>query len=203
MSPKQEAASGLASPSLRANSAGTKRAPERLQIPVLRGVHMKVNEIMTVDPVCCTPFESAKEAASTMRKLNIGAIPIVESDKSYRLVGLVTDRDFSMKVVAEGKDPSTVQLAECMSKNIVYCMPESDLQEAVILMARKKVHHLPVVDEEYRIVGIVSMADISLYGELSPEFVEEAFREMYRGTADLSYFASKYETESSEPLLAP
>jgi CBS domain-containing protein len=163
---------------------------------------MKVNEIMTVDPVCCTTTDSAQTAASMMRKLKIGSVPVVESDKSYRIVGLVTDRDFCTKVVAEGKDPKSVQLCQCMSQNIVSCNPETELEDALNLMAEKKIHHLPVVDEEFRIVGIVSMADIALYGELSPERVDQAFREMYRGTADLSYFASKYETGTSKPMPA-
>ncbi len=164
---------------------------------------MKVSEIMTVDPVCCTMTDSAQTAATMMKILNIGSMPIVESDKSYRIVGLVTDRDFSTEIVAQGKDPKQVQLLECMSRNIVSCNQEAELQDAINLMASKKVHHLPVLDEETRIVGIISMADIALYGELSPEVVEKAFREMYKGTADLSYFASKYETDASKPLLSP
>lgn len=163
---------------------------------------MKVNEVMTVDPVCCAKSETAQVAAAAMKKLNIGSIPVVEDDKSYKIVGMVTDRDLCLAVVAEGKDPNTITLEECMSTSIICCNSEVELEDALNLMREHQIHRLPVVDDKNQIVGIVSTSDLLFYSNLSANEVDQIFKDIYKGTADLSYFASKY-LDTSQTIMAP
>jgi CBS domain-containing protein len=137
---------------------------------------MKISEIMTVDPVCCSQSETAEAGAVLMQELNIGVIPVVEDDKSYKLVGMVTDRDLCMAVVAEGKDPKSVTLEECMSEMLIFCRPDQEIEDAVLLMQKNQIHRLPVVDSDQRIQGIVSLCDIALYGGLSSEEIEKTIQ---------------------------
>jgi CBS domain-containing protein len=135
---------------------------------------MKISEIMTSDPVCCASGETAETAAVLMRELSVGVLPVVEDDKSYKLVGMVTDRDLCISVVARGRDSRLVRLDECMSKIVVSCRPDQDVEEAMALMEKNQIRRLPVVDAEQRIQGIVSITDIVLYSSVSAENFEKA-----------------------------
>lgn len=145
---------------------------------------MKVSEIMTVDPVCCARYETAEVGAMLMQELNVGVIPVVEDEKSYRLVGMVTDRDLCIAIVAHGKDPKMVTLDECMSHVIVSCTPDQDVEEAMALMENNHIRRLPVVDEERRIQGIVSTTDIALYSSVPPEDFEKAMQQIAKRDAE-------------------
>jgi CBS domain-containing protein len=99
-----------------------------------------------------------------MRDEDTGIIPIVDGD---RLVGTITDRDLAIRVVAEGRDPQTTTVAEVASRDLVTIDPQQDLDEALRLMARHQVRRLPVVEEDGKLVGILSQADVAR--EASPE----------------------------------
>lgn len=146
---------------------------------------MKVGELMTADPVCCAQWESAASAAKMMQVLDVGVIPIVESDKSYRLVGIVTDRDLCMSVVAKGLDPSLVSLDQCMSELLICCNPGDELNYALDLMKSNKIRRLPVVDDQFRIQGIVSTADIALYSDVAPEMINLTIKEISKQELDM------------------
>lgn len=135
---------------------------------------MKVQEIMTVDPVCCSKFETAQTAARMMKEHNVGIIPVVESEKSYKLVGVITDRDLCLSIVAEGKDPSTIRLEDCVIAPLVWCEPQDDLSKAIKLMQENQIRRLPVLDRDSCIQGIISTADIALYSDLTPDEFEQA-----------------------------
>ncbi len=137
---------------------------------------MKVHEIMTVDPICCYGTETADVAAKRMKEHNIGAIPVVENEKSYRVVGVITDRDLCMAVIADGKDPKATRLDQLMHTPVVWCGPDDEVDKVAELMRAQQVRRIPVLDSEHKIQGIVSTADITLYSDLSPECVEETFR---------------------------
>jgi CBS domain-containing protein len=116
-----------------------------------------VRELMTERPTTCDTSAPVVDAAKLMAKEDIGPIPVVESD---RLVGLVTDRDIAIRVVAEGRDPQSTTVGEIASKDLVTVSPDDDLEQALTLMARRQVRRLPVVEGE-RVVGIVAQADVA------------------------------------------
>ncbi len=121
----------------------------------------KCHEVMTKDPVCCLPNDSALKAAELMKSGNIGSIPVIENEEGKKLIGIVTDRDLTLKIVAQGLDSKTRKIETLMSRNIVTCHPDDDLQKALDIMAEHQLRRLPVVDENGRIRGIIAQADIA------------------------------------------
>ncbi|MBN1438695.1 MAG: CBS domain-containing protein [Anaerolineales bacterium] len=125
----------------------------------------KCYEVMTKNPVCCLPKDTAAKAAQWMKRKNIGSIPVVENKKSQALVGIVTDRDLALKVVAKGRNAKSTKLEAVMTRKLVTCRAEEDLQKAMNAMSRHQLRRIPVVDNEYRILGIVAQADVATRGD--------------------------------------
>jgi CBS domain-containing protein len=98
------------------------------------------------------------EAARLMREAHIGSLPITDGEK---LVGMITDRDITTRVVAEAADPNATSVGDVYSQDLISVEPDNDLKEAVQLMARHQLRRLPVVEND-RLVGIVAQADIAL-----------------------------------------
>jgi CBS domain-containing protein len=121
---------------------------------------VRVRDIMTPDPACCTPDTTAREAATLMREHDCGSIPVVESRQSKRLVGTVTDRDLAVRGVAEGKGPETA-VRELMTEAPVTCGPDDEVEIVREVMVARLVRRVPVVDENGGLVGIVAQADIA------------------------------------------
>ena len=117
-----------------------------------------VRELMTSNPCSIDADKSVAYAAKMMRDENVGLAPIVEGD---RLIGTVTDRDITIRVVAEGKDPESTKVTEIASTDLVTVDPQQDLEEALRLMAQHQVRRLPVVEEDGRLVGVVAQADVA------------------------------------------
>ena len=117
-----------------------------------------VREAMTEDPRSIGPSASVVEAAQLMRDEHIGSLPITDGDA---LVGMITDRDITTRVVAEAADLARTSVGDVYSQDLVSVEPDKDLEEALGLMARHQVRRLPVV-EDGRLVGIVAQADIAL-----------------------------------------
>ena len=117
-----------------------------------------VREAMTSNPCSIDAGKSVAYAAKMMRDEDVGIAPIVEGD---RLVGVLTDRDVAVRVVAEGLDPERVKVFEVASRDVVTLDPDQDLDEALRLMARHQVRRLPVVEEDGRLVGVVAQADVA------------------------------------------
>lgn len=122
---------------------------------------MKVGEVMTRNVKVAGPDETVQAAAKVMAELDTGALPVGEGD---RLVGMVTDRDIAIRAVAEGKGPDT-KLRDVMTPEIRYCFEDEDLDAVVSNMGDNKVRRLPVMSREKRLVGIVSLGDVALYGD--------------------------------------
>jgi CBS domain-containing protein len=116
-----------------------------------------VRDLMTQNPRSIRPDDSVVDAARMLRDENVGSLPVVDGD---RLVGMVTDRDIAMRVVAEGRDPGSVSVQEVFSRDPVTTEASADLDDALRLMARYQVRRLPVV-EQGRLVGILSQADVA------------------------------------------
>ena len=117
-----------------------------------------VRDAMTEHPRSIGPSASVVEAARLMRDEHIGSLPITDGDT---LVGVITDRDITTRVVAEAADLATTSVGDVYSQNLISVQPDKGLEEALQLMARHQVRRLPVV-ENGRLVGIVAQADIAL-----------------------------------------
>ena len=117
-----------------------------------------VRDAMTQDPRSIARSASVAEAALLMREGDIGSLPITDDEK---LVGMITDRDITTRVVAEAGDPKATSVGEVYSGDLISVEPDKDLEEALRLMARHQIRRLPVV-ENGRLVGIVAQADIAL-----------------------------------------
>jgi CBS domain-containing protein len=123
---------------------------------------MKVKEIMTSSPTCCTADTSLREVAAMFVDHDCGAIPVVDGRETLRPIGIVTDRDIACRAVAKGLNPLELTARDCMSSPSVTVAQDADLDEAIRLMEENKVRRLPVVDAQGRCVGIVAQADIAL-----------------------------------------
>jgi CBS domain-containing protein len=137
----------------------------------------QIRKLMTVLPRTVKPGDSIVDAAKLMRGEDTGIAPIVDGD---RLVGVITDRDIAVKVVAEGRDPKTTNVEEVASTNLVTVDPQQTLDEALQLMGRHQLRRLPVVEDDGRLVGIVAQADVARHldqeriGELVGQISEGA-----------------------------
>jgi CBS domain-containing protein len=123
---------------------------------------MQIREIMTRDVDVIPPNASLRDAAAKMKELDVGAIPVCDGQK---LAGLVTDRDITVRAVAEGRDPSEVRVAEVMSSDIAYCFEDETIEQAAKLMESKQIRRLPILDRNKQLAGIISLGDISVRAE--------------------------------------
>ena len=121
----------------------------------------KCNEVMTKNPIYCLPNDAVARAAQLMKNENIGPIPVIENEQTKRLVGIVTDRDLALKVVADGRDPKSTKVEEVMTRKVVTCRPEDDLQTALDAMSEHRLRRIPVVDDDNKLVGIIAQADVA------------------------------------------
>jgi CBS domain-containing protein len=117
---------------------------------------------MTKDPAVCQSSDTAAIAAKLMKQRNVGVLPVIGNLHDCKLVGILTDRDLAMKVVAELQDPQVIKVDQIMSRDVVTCSPDDPCEKAVDLMERRQVKRIPAVDRFGRIVGIISEADIAL-----------------------------------------
>jgi len=121
----------------------------------------KCNEVMTKNPVCCLPNDMVAKVAQLMKSKDIGPVPIIENEQTKKLVGIVTDRDLALKIVAEGRDAKSTKAEEVMTRKMVTCRSEEDVQKALDAMSEHQLRRIPVVDNDNRIVGIIAQADVA------------------------------------------
>ena len=119
---------------------------------------MKVSEAMTRDVCIAAPQQTIREAACMMADIDAGSLPVGEND---RLVGMITDRDIAIRAVGEGRSPETA-IRDVMSKEVLYCYEDEDLDDVAKNMSNVKVRRLPVLDRDKRLVGIVSLGDLAV-----------------------------------------
>ena len=121
---------------------------------------MKVKDIMSTDVDTVAPESTLRDAAERMNALDVGVLPVCAND---RLVGVVTDRDITVRATAEGLDPFATQVVDIMSKDdLITCFEDQDVEEAARIMSDKQVRRLPVLSHDRRLVGIVSLGDLAL-----------------------------------------
>jgi len=130
-----------------------------------------IREVMTPDPTTVEPGTSAQEAARKMRLEDVGSLPIVDGG---RLVGMITDRDIALRLVAEGKSGDT-PVGKLGSRELVTIDPQQDLGEAARLMSEHQLRRLPVCEEDGKLVGILAQADVAQAGHdtLTGEVVQK------------------------------
>jgi len=121
----------------------------------------RCDELMTKDPVCCLPSSMVAQVAQLMKRENIGPIPVIENEQTRKLVGIVTDRDLALKIVAEGRDAKSTRVESVMTRKVVTCRAEDDLQNALDAMSENQLRRIPVVDKDNRILGIIAQADVA------------------------------------------
>lgn len=137
----------------------------------------KCRDIMTADPAFCIPTDPASMAARLMRDHDTGSIPVAEDRKTKRLVGIVTDRDLAISVVAEERDPAGTTVGDVMTPNPIVCRPGDDLDAAIHAMERHQVRRIPVTDVEGRLAGMISQADIAVHSG-APEKIGKVVEEV-------------------------
>jgi CBS domain-containing protein len=147
---------------------------------------MKIKHVMTKDPKCCVPSDTAPHAAIIMRDEKAGVVPVIENEQSRKLVGIVTDRDLCMNIVAEGRDARTVQVDECMTTAVVSALPQGALEKATELMRDNQIRRIPVIDEQRRLVGIVSLADVVERASVKTVETHETLKTVSAPTAEPS-----------------
>lgn len=126
---------------------------------------MKVKDIMTKNPACCMPETKLQEAAKMMVDNDCGCIPVVEDNKNQKPVGMITDRDITIRTVADGKNPLEMTVGDVMSKNVITVTGDSSVEECCNLMEKNQVRRVAVVDENGGCCGIVAQADIAIKAE--------------------------------------
>lgn len=119
---------------------------------------MKLKEIMTTDVEVVAPTGTVFDAAKKMRDLDVGVLPVCDGQ---RLVGMITDRDVTIRATAEARDPSSTLVRDCMTPELVYCFEDQSEVEAERIMAEKQIRRLPVLTREKQLAGIVSLGDIA------------------------------------------
>jgi CBS domain-containing protein len=119
---------------------------------------MQLKEIMTTDVEVIKPESPITEAAKKMRSLDVGALPVCDG---RRLLGMLTDRDITIRATAEGRDPGKTLVRDYMSAELVYCFEDQSIQEAERLMQEKQIRRLPVLTREKQLAGIVSLGDLA------------------------------------------
>lgn len=122
---------------------------------------MQVQDIMTKKPFCCTPDINLGLVARMMAEYDCGAIPVVQNDNLGQLVGIITDRDITCRVVAEDSNPLELTAADCMSSPAISVSPETTIEECCRAMERAQVRRIPVVNDQGGCCGIVAQADIA------------------------------------------
>jgi len=121
----------------------------------------RCGDVMTREPACCEPADSIPRIAQLMKTEDVGAVPVVESKTSRRLVGIVTDRDIVVKILADGKTVEKSTARDAMTNNPVTCREDDEVGQAVARMAERKVRRIPVVDGNGALRGIIAQADIA------------------------------------------
>ena len=121
---------------------------------------MKAQDIMSGDPVCVTPDTLLNDAARLMRDRDIGMLPVVDGDGSSKLVGLITDRDITVRHVAKGHKGAACKVREAMSDDVTTCRADADVADVMNTMGSEQIRRIPVVDEREMLVGVIAQADI-------------------------------------------
>ncbi len=135
---------------------------------------MQPRDIMTRDVDVVRPEAPIREAAMKMRSLDVGPIPVCDGE---RLIGTLTDRDITIRAVAERRDPDETLVRDVTTHDVAFCFEDQDVEQAATLMEQRQIRRIPVLNEQKRMVGIVSLGDLAL-GTRDPERVGQTLKEV-------------------------
>jgi len=153
---------------------------------------MLVSEVMTTNPTCCIPTDTAQTVAIIMRDEDTGIVPVVERTGSGKLVGVITDRDLCIGMLAtrppgtEVLNPASIPIKHCMTTEVVYCSPNDDLQKVLDLMQDNQIRRVLVVDDQNTIQGVVSMSDLMNRGRVPKGETQETLKAISEPTGEAS-----------------
>lgn len=144
---------------------------------------MQAREIMTEDPICCTPNDSVRTAAKQMAENSCGLLPVVDNMQDKKLLGVVTDRDIICRVLAEDNVECTnASVQSAMTTGQIWKVkPNASIDDVIELMEEGQVRRIPVVDDANKILGVISTADIALELDEADD-VAEVFEEISEPT---------------------
>jgi len=142
----------------------------------------KCREVMTGDPVCCVPTDTVARIAKLMKTENIGSVPICEDRHGKKLLGIATDRDLALQVLAEIRDASSKKAQDVMTRVPLTCRADDNLQTALDAMEKHQVRRIPVIDDDRRLIGMISQADVAVRSD-QPEKTAEVVEEISRSQA--------------------
>lgn len=140
---------------------------------------MKVSEIMSKRPAYCWLSTSARTAAAIMQEKDIGILAITKDAFTNELVGVVTDRDLCLHVVAAGKDPSYIWISECATLDPICCRAEDEIRHALELMKEHQVRRLPVVNAKQEVVGMLSFSDCVRRSGINADEIAAALQKIF------------------------
>jgi len=123
---------------------------------------MNCSQVMTENPVCCLPTDSVSHAAHLMRRSDVQVLPVVSNWHSNKLVGIITDRDLALRVVAEALDAETTSVAKVMTTIVMACRADDDLSSAIGAMQEDRLNCLPILDDRDCVVGVLSRSDLDM-----------------------------------------
>ena len=123
---------------------------------------MQVSQILTRDVETIRPATTVKEAAQRMRSADIGSLPVCDG---RRLLGMVTDRDITIRITAEGRDAATTPVMEAMTPDVTFVFEDQDVQDADRIMRDQQIRRLPVISRDRQLVGILSLGDVATTGD--------------------------------------
>lgn len=139
----------------------------------------RVSEVMTRNVRTIGPQDTVRHAAQIMDEMNVGAVPVCDGD---RLVGMITDRDITVRSVAAGQSPDQTCVSDVMSTDIRTCYASQSIDEVMTEMGDEQIRRVPVIDEQsHRMVGIVSLGDLAVQHERGVEDTLEKISEPSRG----------------------
>ena len=121
----------------------------------------KCSEVMTREPACCEAGDAITRVAAIMKREDVGAVPVVDSQEDKKLIGMITDRDIVVRVLADGAAVDRATVRDAMTSNPASCRESDDVDRAVQLMSERQVRRMPVVDDQGRLTGIIAQADVA------------------------------------------
>lgn len=134
---------------------------------------------MTPHPSSCLPSDTAERAAQQMKREDVGSLPVIDDPQRRQVIGIVTDRDLALEVVAAGRDPRRTAIEDVMSRRVITCRAGDELREALDAMAQHQVRRIPVVDDDGRLVGMIAQADVAMRLE-EPRATADVLEEISR-----------------------
>src|SRR4051794_28764044 len=139
----------------------------------------RVRDVMTPDPQCVGEGDSIVEAARIMQSADTGIVPVI--DDSRKIIGMITDRDIVVRLIAEGKDVQKARVNEVMTKSVRTVQEDAPISDVVDLMSNAQIRRVPVVNNKDQIVGIVSLADLATAGRTQTGRVGKTVEEISEG----------------------